>query len=106
MTHTHTSALSLESSTLFLFFSFHFTSLLFFDIFLCSLLKGYTAITSLFPVGVVSMIVPFNFPVNLAAHKIAPAIAAGCPFVLKPSDRTPISTYSMKIETIIQFQMK
>jgi acyl-CoA reductase-like NAD-dependent aldehyde dehydrogenase len=53
--------------------------------------QGYTALTSRFPVGVVSMIVPFNFPVNLAAHKIAPAIAAGCPFVLKPSERTPIS---------------
>src|SRR5690606_11097774 len=34
---------------------------------------------------------PFNFPLNLAAHKIAPAIAAGCPFVLKPASATPIS---------------
>jgi acyl-CoA reductase-like NAD-dependent aldehyde dehydrogenase len=54
--------------------------------------QGYTALTSRFPVGVVSMIVPFNFPVNLAMHKIGPAIAAGCPFVLKPSDRTPVSS--------------
>jgi len=37
------------------------------------------------------MIVPFNFPINLAAHKIGPAIAAGCPFILKPSERTPWS---------------
>jgi len=54
--------------------------------------KGYTALTSRFPVGLVSMIVPFNFPLNLAAHKVAPAIAAGCPFVLKPSERTPITS--------------
>lgn len=42
------------------------------------------------PVGPVSFISPFNFPLNLAAHKIAPAIAAGCPFVLKPASRTPV----------------
>jgi acyl-CoA reductase-like NAD-dependent aldehyde dehydrogenase len=42
------------------------------------------------PVGPCSFISPFNFPLNLAAHKVAPAIAAGCPFVLTPSSRTPI----------------
>jgi acyl-CoA reductase-like NAD-dependent aldehyde dehydrogenase len=42
------------------------------------------------PIGPCSFISPFNFPLNLAAHKIAPAIAAGCPFVLKPASRTPI----------------
>ena len=42
------------------------------------------------PVGPVSLITPFNFPLNLVAHKVAPAIAAGCPFVLKPSPRTPL----------------
>lgn len=42
------------------------------------------------PLGTCSFISPFNFPLNLAAHKIAPAIAAGCPFVLKPASRTPI----------------
>eukprot|EP01133_Synstelium_polycarpum_P000207 gene207-251_t len=52
---------------------------------------GFSAITKRFPVGPVSMIAPFNFPLNLCAHKIAPAIAAGCPFVLKPADRTPLS---------------
>ena len=42
------------------------------------------------PVGPVSFITPFNFPYNLVAHKIAPAIAAGCPFVLKPAEKTPV----------------
>ena len=51
---------------------------------------GYHAITRRVPVGPCSFISPFNFPLNLAAHKIAPAIAAGCPFVLKPATRTPI----------------
>lgn len=52
---------------------------------------GIQSITSRFPSGVVSMVTPFNFPLNLAVHKIGPAIAAGCPFVLKPSIYTPIS---------------
>jgi len=43
------------------------------------------------PAGIAACITPFNFPLNLTAHKIAPAIAAGCSFVLKPSERTPIS---------------
>jgi acyl-CoA reductase-like NAD-dependent aldehyde dehydrogenase len=47
-------------------------------------------ITKRFPIGPISMISPFNFPLNLAAHKIAPAIAAGCPWVMKPASRTPI----------------
>ncbi len=42
------------------------------------------------PIGPCSFISPFNFPLNLAAHKIAPALAAGCPFVLKPASRTPL----------------
>mgnify|MGYP001548476771 CR=1 FL=1 len=42
------------------------------------------------PVGVVAAITPFNFPLNLVAHKIAPAIAAGNPFVLKPASTTPL----------------
>ncbi len=45
-----------------------------------------------FPVGIVAGIAPFNFPLNLAVHKIAPAIAAGCPIILKPSSTTPLST--------------
>ncbi len=51
---------------------------------------GYTSITKRVPVGACSFISPFNFPLNLAAHKVAPAIAAGCPFVLKPASLTPI----------------
>ncbi|NPA52136.1 MAG: aldehyde dehydrogenase family protein [Aquificae bacterium] len=43
------------------------------------------------PAGIVSAITPFNFPLNLTAHKIAPAIAAKCPFVLKPSEKTPLT---------------
>ena len=42
------------------------------------------------PVGACSFISPFNFPLNLAAHKIAPAVACGCPFVLKPASATPL----------------
>jgi acyl-CoA reductase-like NAD-dependent aldehyde dehydrogenase len=53
--------------------------------------KGTHGMTKRVPVGLCSFISPFNFPLNLVAHKIAPAIAAGCPFVLKPSDRTPVS---------------
>lgn len=52
--------------------------------------KGYRGFTKRVPVGPCSFISPFNFPLNLAAHKVAPAIAAGCPFVLKPASRTPI----------------
>ncbi|MCA9198043.1 MAG: aldehyde dehydrogenase family protein [Planctomycetales bacterium] len=51
---------------------------------------GYHGMTRRFPIGPCSFISPFNFPLNLAAHKIAPAIAAGCPFLLKPASRTPI----------------
>jgi acyl-CoA reductase-like NAD-dependent aldehyde dehydrogenase len=43
------------------------------------------------PIGVVAAITPFNFPLNLVAHKVAPAIAAGCPVVLKPASQTPVS---------------
>ncbi|NNF03170.1 MAG: aldehyde dehydrogenase family protein [Rhodothermales bacterium] len=43
-----------------------------------------------FPIGPCSFISPFNFPLNLAAHKVAPAIAVGCPFVLKPASLTPV----------------
>ena len=52
--------------------------------------KGYRGMVKRVPIGPCSFISPFNFPLNLAAHKVAPAIAAGCPFVLKPASRTPI----------------
>lgn len=44
-----------------------------------------------FPVGLVAAIAPFNFPLNLVAHKLAPAFAAGCPVVLKPAEQTPLT---------------
>jgi acyl-CoA reductase-like NAD-dependent aldehyde dehydrogenase len=52
-------------------------------------------IVKYFPIGLVAGISPFNFPMNLAAHKIAPAIAAGCPIVLKPASATPLSTLEL-----------
>ena len=48
------------------------------------------ALTVFEPRGVVAAITPFNFPLNLLLHKVAPALAAGCPVVLKPSERTPL----------------
>jgi len=51
---------------------------------------NYTGMWKRVPVGAVSFISPFNFPLNLAAHKVAPAIASGCPFVMKPASATPI----------------
>ena len=52
--------------------------------------KGYRGMWKRVPIGPCSFISPFNFPLNLAAHKVAPAIAVGCPFVLQPASRTPI----------------
>jgi acyl-CoA reductase-like NAD-dependent aldehyde dehydrogenase len=52
--------------------------------------RGYRAWTKRVPIGPCSFISPFNFPLNLAAHKIAPALAVGCPFVLKPASSTPL----------------
>ena len=52
--------------------------------------KGYRGMFKHVPIGPCSFISPFNFPLNLAAHKVAPALAVGCPFVLKPASRTPI----------------
>ena len=52
-----------------------------------------------FPIGPIAAISPFNFPLNLVAHKLAPAIAAGCPVVLKPASQTPIS--ALKLAGII-----
>jgi acyl-CoA reductase-like NAD-dependent aldehyde dehydrogenase len=53
--------------------------------------EGKLAFTIRRPIGVIGAISPFNFPCNLVAHKIAPALAAGCPVVLKPASRTPLS---------------
>ena len=62
--------------------------------------RGRWAILRRFPLGVVSAITPFNFPVNLAAHKIAPAIACGCTVVLKPPPQDPLTT--MMLAEVIQ----
>src|SRR5512134_1777542 len=52
--------------------------------------KGRMGITRRFPIGPVAGISPFNFPLNLAAHKVSPAIAAGCSIVLKPPSKDPL----------------
>jgi acyl-CoA reductase-like NAD-dependent aldehyde dehydrogenase len=52
---------------------------------------GKLALTLRLPIGIVGAISPFNFPLNLVAHKVAPALAAGCPVVLKPASATPLS---------------
>ncbi|WP_439491739.1 aldehyde dehydrogenase family protein, partial [Blastomonas fulva] len=57
--------------------------------------KGYRGMWKRVPIGPCSFISPFNFPLNLAAHKIAPAIAVGCPFVMKPASRTPLGAIIM-----------
>jgi len=56
---------------------------------------GKLAFTLRVPIGVVGAISPFNFPLNLVAHKVAPAIAAGCPIVLKPASQTPLSALAL-----------
>lgn len=57
--------------------------------------KGMYGMWKRVPVGPCSFISPFNFPLNLAAHKIAPAIAIGCPFVMKPASLTPLGAIIM-----------
>lgn len=54
--------------------------------------KGRRILVRKFPIGPVAAIAPFNFPLNLAAHKLAPAFAVGCPVVLKPASKTPLSS--------------
>ncbi|MEP6641426.1 MAG: aldehyde dehydrogenase family protein [Gaiellales bacterium] len=52
---------------------------------------GHAGLVMRLPIGVVGAISPFNFPLNLVAHKVAPALAAGCAVVLKPAGSTPLS---------------
>jgi acyl-CoA reductase-like NAD-dependent aldehyde dehydrogenase len=62
--------------------------------------EGKLAFTIRTPIGVIGAISPFNFPLNLVAHKIAPALAAGCPVVLKPAATTPLSAlFLAELET-------
>ena len=57
--------------------------------------EGYRGMWKRVPIGPCSFISPFNFPLNLAAHKVAPALAVGCPFVMKPASRTPLGALIM-----------
>ncbi len=57
--------------------------------------EGKLGFTLRVPIGVVGAIAPFNFPLNLVVHKLAPAIAAGCPVVLKPASQTPFSSIAL-----------
>jgi acyl-CoA reductase-like NAD-dependent aldehyde dehydrogenase len=57
--------------------------------------EGKLGFTLRVPIGVVGAIAPFNFPLNLVAHKLGPAIAAGCPVVLKPASQTPFSSLAL-----------
>jgi acyl-CoA reductase-like NAD-dependent aldehyde dehydrogenase len=57
--------------------------------------EGRWGLVQRFPVGPVLAITPFNFPLNLVAHKVAPAIAAGCPFILKPAPQTPFTALAL-----------
>ncbi len=57
--------------------------------------EGRWGLVQRFPVGPVLAITPFNFPLNLVAHKAAPAMAAGCPFLLKPAPQTPFTALAL-----------
>ncbi|MEM6620983.1 MAG: aldehyde dehydrogenase family protein [Pseudomonadota bacterium] len=57
--------------------------------------RGYRGMWKRVPIGPCSFISPFDFPLNLAAHKIAPALAVGCPFVMKPASKTPLGALIM-----------
>jgi len=57
--------------------------------------EGLVGVVRQVPIGPIAGIAPFNFPMNLAVHKIAPAIAAGCPIVLKPASSTPLSMLAL-----------
>lgn len=63
--------------------------------------EGKLGFTLRVPIGVVGAIAPFNFPLNLVAHKLGPAIAAGCPVVLKPASQTPFSSLRLA-EMLVQ----
>jgi glyceraldehyde-3-phosphate dehydrogenase (NADP+) len=63
--------------------------------------RGKSGITTRFPIGPIAGISPFNFPLNLVVHKVAPALATGNPIVLKPSSTTPL-TALMLAEVILQ----
>jgi len=57
--------------------------------------EGKTAFTRRFPIGVIAGITPFNFPMNLVLHKVAPALATGCPIIIKPAPQAPLSALAL-----------
>ncbi|MGP3610463.1 aldehyde dehydrogenase family protein [Anoxybacteroides rupiense] len=57
--------------------------------------EGRIGLVQRLPIGVIAAITPFNFPLNLVLHKLAPAIAAGCTVVLKPAEKTPLSAMKL-----------
>ena len=59
--------------------------------------EGKTAFTKRFPIGPIACITPFNFPLNLVLHKVAPAIAVGCSVVIKPAPQSPLSTFALAV---------
>src|SRR5438105_3078083 len=59
-----------------------------------------TGVVRRFPIGPIAAITPFNFPLNLVAHKLAPAMAVGCPVVLKPAAQAPLT--ALKLAAVIQ----
>src|SRR6478735_6076662 len=63
--------------------------------------SGRWGIVRRFPIGPLAGITPFNFPLNLVAHKVAPAIASGCPIILKPAPQTPLTAFLLA-ETVEQ----
>ena len=57
--------------------------------------EGKTAFTKRYPIGPIACITPFNFPLNLVLHKVAPALAVGCSVVVKPAPQSPLSTFAL-----------
>lgn len=57
--------------------------------------EGKTAFTKRFPIGVIACITPFNFPLNLVLHKVAPALAVGCSVIVKPAPQSPLCTFKL-----------
>lgn len=57
--------------------------------------EGRIGLVKRFPLGPISAITPFNFPMNLVAHKVAPALASGCPIIVRPASSTPLSALSL-----------
>lgn len=71
-----------------------------YDLGIHAMAAGRRALVRHYPIGVVAAIAPFNFPLNLAIHKIAPAMATGCPVLLKPASKTPLT--ALMLAEIIQ----